>query len=93
MTLVNYNLELSRATAGTYLDEFTFEVRSLAVSVGRQTHVIDESITGTGGISNFISGSMIIRPVSTVMDFYVSVTRTGSTWTIVGGEIQIAEVK
>lgn len=93
MCLVNYNLELSRATAGTYLDEFTLEVRCLALSAGRQTHVINESITGTGGISNFISGSMIISPLSVVMEFYGSVTRTGSTWTIVGGEIQIAEVK
>jgi len=95
--VVTFTLVLERTSAGTYLDNFTFAVMNGSTNAenARVNLVIDETITGTGRMPNYVNGTIFFTADSGQTQCYFKVTIDRSDWKVngTGSLIQVSEVK
>ena len=97
MYVVTFTLVLERTSAGAYLDNFTFAVMNGSTNAenARVNLVIDETITGTGQMPNYMNGTIFFTADSGQTQCYFKVTIDRSDWKVngTGSLIQVSEVK
>jgi hypothetical protein len=95
--VVTFTLVLERTSAGAYLDNFTFAVMNGSTNAenARVNLVIDETITGTGQMPNYVNGTIFFTADSGQTQCYFKVTIDRSDWKVngTGSLIQVSEVK
>lgn len=95
--VVTFTLVLERTSAGAYLDNFTFAVMNGSIDAenARVNLVIDETITGTGQMPNYVNGTIFFTADSGQTQCYFKVTIDRSGWKVngTGSLIQVSEVK
>jgi hypothetical protein len=95
--VVTFTLVLERTSAGAYVDNFTFAVMNGSTNAenARVNLVIDETITGTGKMPNYVNGTIFFTADSGQTQCYFKVTIDRSDWKVngTGSLIQVSEVK